>query len=351
MRCSPRPCCIRPSPRRSIKAGITPHYCANITGHGWRKLLRHPAEHRYRIHTVPEVTPVLKFIQQHAHQDDREAYSTLNMGAGFAIFVRGRRRAAHRRGRAGARHRGARCRAGRSRSEGTADRAAGHPLRQRRPATALMVFSPTSHLRLLFAALIVALLTGCAGVLPQVERTPSTTLVAPPEAPLAAISREAGIPARPLRRLAVAAGELCARRAPGDDRARHHLARPAVLPDRRRLDRPADPARVARRGAARRARAAAGGRPLHHRHGPPAARAGGAPECRGAAVQPLRHGARILAVPADRPGARLQAAQPPHAQQALHRRRRAGGRRRPQPGRRVLSARHAGQLHRLRPAR
>jgi phosphoribosylformylglycinamidine cyclo-ligase len=70
------------------KAGITPHYCANITGHGWRKLLRHPAEHRYRIHTVPEVPPVLKFIQQHARQDDREAYSTLNMGAGFAIFVR-----------------------------------------------------------------------------------------------------------------------------------------------------------------------------------------------------------------------------------------------------------------------
>jgi phosphoribosylformylglycinamidine cyclo-ligase len=23
------------------QAGITPHYCANITGHGWRKLLRH----------------------------------------------------------------------------------------------------------------------------------------------------------------------------------------------------------------------------------------------------------------------------------------------------------------------
>ena len=68
-------------------AGITPHYCANITGHGWRKLLRHPAEHRYRVHTVPAVPPVLKFIQQHARQDDREAYSTLNMGAGFAIFV------------------------------------------------------------------------------------------------------------------------------------------------------------------------------------------------------------------------------------------------------------------------
>jgi len=70
------------------KAGITPHYCANITGHGWRKLLRHPAIFTYRIHTVPPVTPVLKFMQEQAKQDDREAYSTLNMGAGFAIFVK-----------------------------------------------------------------------------------------------------------------------------------------------------------------------------------------------------------------------------------------------------------------------
>jgi phosphoribosylformylglycinamidine cyclo-ligase len=68
-------------------AGITPRYCANITGHGWRKLLRHPAQHTYRIHTVPPVPPVLKFIQEQARQDDHEAYSTLNMGAGFALFV------------------------------------------------------------------------------------------------------------------------------------------------------------------------------------------------------------------------------------------------------------------------
>lgn len=70
------------------RAGITPHYCANITGHGWRKLLRHPGRFTYRITRVPPVTPVLKFIQQHAKQDDREAYSTLNMGAGFALFVK-----------------------------------------------------------------------------------------------------------------------------------------------------------------------------------------------------------------------------------------------------------------------
>lgn len=70
------------------KAGIAPHYCANITGHGWRKLLRHPSALTYRIHTVPPKTAVLAFIQKEAGQDDREAYSTLNMGAGFAIFVR-----------------------------------------------------------------------------------------------------------------------------------------------------------------------------------------------------------------------------------------------------------------------
>ncbi len=69
------------------RAGVTPHYCANITGHGWRKLLRHPAALTYRIERLPEVPEVLRFIQQQAGQDDAEAYSTLNMGAGFALFV------------------------------------------------------------------------------------------------------------------------------------------------------------------------------------------------------------------------------------------------------------------------
>ncbi len=73
------------------QAGITVHYSANITGHGWRKLLRHQEPLTYRIHTVPPVPPVLKFIQQQCHQDDREAYSTLNMGAGFVCSSRPRR--------------------------------------------------------------------------------------------------------------------------------------------------------------------------------------------------------------------------------------------------------------------
>jgi len=66
---------------------VTTHYASNITGHGWRKLLRHPKPLRYRVHTLPEVPPVLGFIQRHAQQDDHEAYGTLNMGAGFALFV------------------------------------------------------------------------------------------------------------------------------------------------------------------------------------------------------------------------------------------------------------------------
>ena len=68
-------------------AGIVPHYAANVTGHGWRKLMRHPGRFTYRFHTLPPVPPVLRFIQQHAGIDDREAYGNLNMGAGFALFV------------------------------------------------------------------------------------------------------------------------------------------------------------------------------------------------------------------------------------------------------------------------
>ncbi len=69
------------------RAGVPVHYAANITGHGWRKLLRHPKVLTYRIHTVPPVPAVLAFIAEKAGHDAAEAYGTLNMGAGFALFV------------------------------------------------------------------------------------------------------------------------------------------------------------------------------------------------------------------------------------------------------------------------
>jgi phosphoribosylformylglycinamidine cyclo-ligase len=71
------------------QAGVPVHYAANITGHGWRKLLRHPKALTYRIHTLPAVPPVLAFIAAQAGHDAAEAYGTLNMGAGFALFVPG----------------------------------------------------------------------------------------------------------------------------------------------------------------------------------------------------------------------------------------------------------------------
>jgi phosphoribosylformylglycinamidine cyclo-ligase len=69
------------------RAGIVPHHSANITGHGWRKLLRHPGRFTYRITQVPPVPAVLAFTAEQAGHDAREAYSTFNMGAGFALFV------------------------------------------------------------------------------------------------------------------------------------------------------------------------------------------------------------------------------------------------------------------------
>jgi phosphoribosylformylglycinamidine cyclo-ligase len=69
------------------KAGVVPHYAANVTGHGWRKLMRHPGDFTYRVHTLPPVPPVLRFVRQQAGLDDREAYGTFNMGAGFALYV------------------------------------------------------------------------------------------------------------------------------------------------------------------------------------------------------------------------------------------------------------------------
>jgi phosphoribosylformylglycinamidine cyclo-ligase len=68
-------------------ARVRLHYMSNITGHGWRKIMRHPAEFTYRITNLPPVPTVLRFIQEEAGLDSAEAYGSLNMGAGFALFM------------------------------------------------------------------------------------------------------------------------------------------------------------------------------------------------------------------------------------------------------------------------
>jgi len=66
---------------------VSVHYISNITGHGWRKLMRHPSDFTYRITKLPPVPPVLQFIVDAGSIELREAYGSLNMGAGFALFV------------------------------------------------------------------------------------------------------------------------------------------------------------------------------------------------------------------------------------------------------------------------
>jgi phosphoribosylformylglycinamidine cyclo-ligase len=63
------------------------HYISNITGHGWRKLMRHPGAFTYRIMAIPPVPPVLQFIVDASKMEASEAYGSLNMGAGFALFM------------------------------------------------------------------------------------------------------------------------------------------------------------------------------------------------------------------------------------------------------------------------
>lgn len=70
-----------------FKAGVDIHYMVNITGHGWRKIMRSTKPLTYRISHVPPVPPVFIFMMEEGPIDEKEAYGSLNMGAGFVIFV------------------------------------------------------------------------------------------------------------------------------------------------------------------------------------------------------------------------------------------------------------------------
>jgi phosphoribosylformylglycinamidine cyclo-ligase len=59
----------------------------NITGHGWRKLMRAKEEFTYRIHDLPPPMPIFDFLQLHLNVDEAEMYGNYNMGAGFALYT------------------------------------------------------------------------------------------------------------------------------------------------------------------------------------------------------------------------------------------------------------------------
>ncbi|MDO8265392.1 MAG: AIR synthase-related protein [Candidatus Saccharibacteria bacterium] len=70
-----------------LGSGVDVHYMVNITGHGWRKLMRATKEFKYVLNKIPEPQDEFLFMQTQAGVDDKEMYGNFNMGAGFAIYV------------------------------------------------------------------------------------------------------------------------------------------------------------------------------------------------------------------------------------------------------------------------
>ena len=70
-----------------LEAGIVPHYMVNVTGHGWRKLMRANADFTYEITEILPAQPEFALMQKESGVDDAEMYGNFNMGVGFALFV------------------------------------------------------------------------------------------------------------------------------------------------------------------------------------------------------------------------------------------------------------------------
>jgi phosphoribosylformylglycinamidine cyclo-ligase len=62
------------------------HYLSHITGHGLLKLMRPNRALTYRITSLPPVPEVLTFLVAQAGLSLEAAYSTFNMGSGFAVY-------------------------------------------------------------------------------------------------------------------------------------------------------------------------------------------------------------------------------------------------------------------------
>ncbi|MBI2029142.1 phosphoribosylformylglycinamidine cyclo-ligase [Candidatus Gottesmanbacteria bacterium] len=63
------------------------HYLVNITGHGFKKLMRAKPKFSYIITSLSKTPEVFTFIQNNSGLLDKEMYETFNMGAGFAVYV------------------------------------------------------------------------------------------------------------------------------------------------------------------------------------------------------------------------------------------------------------------------
>jgi phosphoribosylformylglycinamidine cyclo-ligase len=69
-----------------LQAKLAITYLSHVTGHGLLKLMRPAKALTYRIERLPEVPEVLRFLVAQAELDAHAAYSTFNMGSGYAIY-------------------------------------------------------------------------------------------------------------------------------------------------------------------------------------------------------------------------------------------------------------------------
>jgi phosphoribosylformylglycinamidine cyclo-ligase len=72
--------------RALLASAIDVHYLSHITGHGLLKLMRPRRELGYRVSALPKVPEVLASLVAEAGMSPAEAYSTFNMGCGFAVY-------------------------------------------------------------------------------------------------------------------------------------------------------------------------------------------------------------------------------------------------------------------------
>jgi phosphoribosylformylglycinamidine cyclo-ligase len=72
--------------RRLVESALDVHYLSHITGHGLLKLMRPRRELGYVVTKLPEVPEVLAFLVDRAGISPASAYSTFNMGCGYAVY-------------------------------------------------------------------------------------------------------------------------------------------------------------------------------------------------------------------------------------------------------------------------
>ncbi|MCC6954650.1 MAG: phosphoribosylformylglycinamidine cyclo-ligase [Deltaproteobacteria bacterium] len=68
--------------------GIALRYAINVTGHGWRKMMRLDAPLCYRVDEPGVVSSLFEFLVGKADMTPEDAYGTFNMGVGFVVIVR-----------------------------------------------------------------------------------------------------------------------------------------------------------------------------------------------------------------------------------------------------------------------